>query len=362
MTMMTDNQDLKTAVIMLQYGGPDSPEAVEPFLFNLFNDPNIIEAPTPIRWLIAKYASKKRAPIAREIYASMGGSSPILPNTIKQATSLDEILNGSQMGLGKVKTFVAMRYWNPMTDATAQMVKDYAPDRIVLLPMYPQYSRATTGSSVRVWDEAAKKIGLDIPTWTICCYPEDPGFVEAMASLTKDGLAKARSANKGEPRVLFSAHGLPERNIKKGDPYQMQIERSVEAIVKKMADKDMDWKVTFQSRVGPLKWIDPDTEVEIKQAGAEGKPVVVVPVAFVSEHSETLVELDIEYKEVAEEHGVPAYVRVPTVDARASFVNALADQVQQKLSAEPSYCSSNGGRICPNKWKRCPNQMPAPDA
>lgn len=374
------SDDLKTAVILLQYGGPDSPEAVQPFLFNLFNDPYIIEAPSPVRWLIAQYASRKRAPVAREIYAEMGGASPIRSNTEKQVTALDEMLNSSQMGLGTVKTFMAMRYWHPLTDETAKAVKAWNPDRLLLLPLYPQYSRATTGSSIRVWEMAAKRVGLDVPTHAICCYPEDPGFIDAMARLVKKGIADARAQSGGKtPHVIFSAHGLPERNIRKGDPYQMQVGRSVEACIRRLEEMsvipssgsadfstqsaggrgatrdrtDYNYTLAFQSRVGPLKWITPDTEEVIKERSAAGDALVIVPVAFVSEHSETLVELDIEYKEIADEAGAAAYVRVPTVDQRASFIDGLAAQVQKKLGDTPGVCSSDGGRYCSGDWARC---------
>ncbi len=334
----------KTAVVLFNLGGPDSPEAVQPFLFNLFNDPAIIGVPGPIRRMLATFISRRRAPKAAAIYDELGGKSPILENTEAQARALENALSGH----GQVKVFTCMRYWHPMSAETAQAVKDYAPDTIILLPLYPQFSAATTGSSVTDWHRAAEAVGMDIPTRTICCYPTQRDFITAHAQLVQTYVQEATQF--GPPRVLFSAHGLPEKNIKAGDPYQWQVEQTTQPIVAQLGLTDA--VNCYQSRVGPLKWIGPSTEHEILRAAQDKVPVVLVPIAFVSEHSETLVELDIEYAELAHQNGLDHYYRVPTLSVQAHFITALADLC---LNVKPAACQSHTGkRFCPAHWKKCP--------
>lgn len=340
----------KLAVVLFNLGGPDRPEAVQPFLFNLFNDPAIIGAPNPIRWALAKFISSRRAPVAREIYAHLGGKSPLLEQTRSQAQALEQALTTSSDD--QVRVFIAMRYWHPMTAETVAEVKEFAPDRVVLLPLYPQYSRTTSGSSLKLWAEEAKRQGLTCPSQSICCWPTMDGFVSAMASSVSE--AVHRLASHGEPRVLFSAHGLPKKVIAGGDPYQWQVEQSAAAIVEKMALPGLDWQVCYQSRVGPLEWIGPATEAEIHRAGADGVPLVVVPLAFVSEHSETLVELDIEYGALATESGVPAYARVSTVQSSPAFIDGLAGLVRQTLSNGAALQAEQQQRVCPGQFGNCP--------
>jgi ferrochelatase len=346
----------RIAVVLFNLGGPDGPEAVEPFLFNLFNDPAIIGAPGLIRRWLAGRVSRKRAPLAREIYAHLGGGSPLLANTEAQAAALQTEL----AQIGDVRVFIAMRYWHPMSDATAAEVKAFAPDRIVLLPLYPQYSTTTTGSSLADWHRAAAKAGLAAPTRALCCYPTAAGFIAAAAARTAAGIEEARQQAADSPvRILFSAHGLPERVINKGDPYAEQIGRTARAIADALDLDDAAWRVCFQSRVGPLKWIGPYTDAEITAAAREGVSTVVVPVAFVSEHSETLVELDIEYRKLATDNGMPAYVRVPTVDTDAAFIGGLGDLVRQVLESEQAIQSQIGGRLCPADRTCCAQAMGA---
>jgi ferrochelatase len=355
----------RLAVVLFNLGGPDSLDAVKPFLFNLFNDPAIIGAPGPVRWVLARLISARRAPIARAIYAQIGGRSPLVEQTQAQADALRATLAARGLG-GEVGVFMAMRYWHPMTAETVKAVKAFRPDTVVLLPLYPQYSASTSGSSLTKWVRTAKRRGLKAQTHTICCYPTEQGFVAALADLTREGIEKARAH--GRPRVLFSAHGLPKISIERGDPYQSQVEMTAAAIVERMALPDLDWVVCYQSRVGPLEWIGPDTDSEIERAGHDRVPVVVVPLAFVSEHSETLVELDIEYGELAEERGVPGYVRVPTVQARTAFIDGLADLVERAVRpaagdgclieagpAQGRLCSEVGARVCDGQWALCPH-------
>jgi protoporphyrin/coproporphyrin ferrochelatase len=342
----------KLAIVLFNLGGPDCPEAVEPFLFNLFNDPAIIAAPRPIRWLLAKLVSRRRAPIAREIYGHIGGRSPLLENTAAQARALEARLRD----LGEVRCFVAMRYWHPFTDEAVAAVKSFAPDRIVLLPLYPQYSATTTRSSLTVWGVSARAAGLVAAQYAVCCYPRNEGFVRAVAEGVRKGLAQASAA--GRPRVLFSAHGLPKKIVAAGDPYPWQVEQSCAAVVETIGQSDLDWVVCYQSRVGPLEWIGPATDEEIERAGRDGVPVIVVPIAFVSEHSETLVELDIEYAALAKRVGVPAYVRVPAVAVADAFIGGLADIVRRRIEGAPGGASGvapeAGRRICPDWCRKCP--------
>ena len=339
----------RVAVVLFNLGGPDRPESVKPFLFNLFNDPHIIGAPGPIRFLLAKLISTRRAPVAAEVYHQLGGGSPLLANTEAQAAALDQALAG---GPDTVKSFIAMRYWHPLSDAAARAVKDFAPDEIVLLPLYPQYSHTTTGSSLRAWFAAAAKVGLDAPTRTICCYPMERGLVSAIAVAIRPAYDLASAG--GKPRVLFSAHGLPKKVVAAGDPYQAQVEMTVGAVVAKLAIEGLDWQVCYQSRVGPLEWIGPYTVDEIARAGAERRPLVVVPVAFVSEHSETLVELDIEYRQLARDKGVPRYERVMTAGTHRDFIAGLAGLVATARGRPPGLCPPEGQRLCGPQHRRCP--------
>jgi ferrochelatase len=338
---------MKTAVILFNLGGPDSPEAVQPFLFNLFNDPAIISVPQPFRWFLAKFISKRRAPIAREIYANIGGKSPLLELTREQARALE----AQCPDLGEVKTFICMRYWHPMSDAVAADVRDFSPDKIVLLPLYPQYSTTTSASSIADWHRAARSAGLTAPSVEVCCYPQADGWIDAQVSLLRGALAEAGGTAK--PRVLFSAHGLPEKVIAAGDPYQWQVEQTADTVVEQLGIAGLDWVVCYQSQVGPLKWIGPSTDDEIKRAGRDGVPVIVVPIAFVSEHSETLVELDIEYKELADENGVPGYTRVAAVGTHPSFVAAMSALVRKAVHADAARISGKDGRICPQACGKC---------
>lgn len=352
----------RLAVILFNLGGPDGPQAVQPFLFNLFNDPAIIGAPGPIRWLLAKFISKRRAPFAQQIYGHIGGKSPLLELTHEQAKALDAALLGQFPGT-EVQSFVCMRYWHPMSDQVAAAVKAFHPDQVVLLPLYAQYSTTTTQSSFDDWTRAASAAGIQAPTKRVCCYPTEPGFIKAQAQLLTTAIAEARRLASDAPvRVLFSAHGLPKKIVDgKGDPYPAQVALGAEAIAKIVTEQGHapdDWLVSYQSRVGPLEWIGPSTDDEIKRAGEDGVALVVLPIAFVSEHSETLVELDIEYRHLADEAGVKAYVRVPAVGTHADFINGLADVVKGALEQQGDPCPQGGAeRICTAFSHACPAQM-----
>ena len=334
----------KLAVVLFNMGGPDSLEAVQPFLFNLFNDPAILGAPALIRWPLAKYISSKRAPVAQEIYARIGGKSPLVELTQAQAEALQVALSDAGQ---EVRCFVAMRYWHPFTEQAVDEVKAWGADQVLLLPLYPHYANATSGSSLKEWRDVAKRKGLSLPTRTICCYPDLPGMISAQAEM----LGKMLDQAGPNVRVLFSAHGLPKREIERGDPYQAHIEQTAKAIVRQLGREGLDWRVTYQSRVGPMEWLTPSTDDEIKLAGQEGKGLVVLPIAFVSEHSETLVELDLEYGHLAQESGVPVYLRVPALGTHPAFIAGLAGLVKTHLTAKSDFCQGH----CPSGATRCPH-------
>jgi ferrochelatase len=333
----------RLAVVLFNLGGPDSLAAVRPFLFNLFVDPAIIGLPAPLRQMAAWLLSRRRTPAARVIYGHLGGRSPLLELTGRQAQALERELGEA------CRVFIAMRYWHPLTDAALKEVADWRPDNVVLLPLYPQFSTTTTASSLRAWKEAATRMGLRVPTVAICCYPTEEGMIEAQTELLKECLDRAG----GGARVLFSAHGLPEKIVERGDPYPLQIKMTAQAIVERLGRSDLDWRVCYQSKVGPLAWIGPATVDEIRRAGAESRALVVQPIAFVSEHSETLVELDQEYAHVASEAGVPSYVRVPAVGTHPSFIAGLARLVRNSLTSRHNPCSERGGRLCPGNMYGC---------
>ena len=339
---------MKKAVILFNLGGPDKLENVEPFLFNLFNDPAILNLPTFLRYPLAKLIANRRAPTAKKIYQELGGSSPILKLTEEQAVALESKLNKDD-NVSKYKCFIVMRCWHPRAENVVKEVIDYGPDEIILMPLYPQYSAATSGSSINEWQNICKKNNFEVKTCTLCCYPTDNNFIQAH----KDEILK-KIKNLDNFKLIFSAHGLPEKNIKKGDPYQWQVEQSVDRIVKSLNIKNLDWILSYQSRVGPLKWIGPSTEDIIVENSKLGKQIVLVPIAFVSEHSETLVELDIEYKELADKNGCKNYLRVPALGKNENYIKAMSNLIINKQDY-----NFNGELFppkiqCPNKFKKCP--------
>lgn len=338
---MTD----RIAVVLFNLGGPDRPEAIRPFLFNLFNDPAIIRQPGPLRWALARMISRRREPEARRIYERLGGRSPLLEQTEAQARALERVL-----GEPGFKVFVSMRYWKPMANAVVSEVERFDPTGIVLLPLYPQFSSSTTASSFRDWERAARgKLGA--ATARICCYPEEPGFIEAAAGRIADILD---AWDGPDPRILHSAHGVPKAFIESGDPYQSQVERSVIAIRRALGREDLDHVICYQSRVGPLEWIGPYTDREIERAGSERKAVIVAPIAFVSEHSETLVELDEEYRDLARKSGVPVYERAATVGTHPAFIEGLASLVRCAAASAEGVRAGSGERICRTGAGDCP--------
>ncbi len=347
----------KIAIVLFNLGGPDSMDAVKPFLLNLFRDPAILRVPPFVRPFLARLIASRRVKPASDNYALMGGKSPLLELTQEQAAALEARIPGA-------KCFIAMRYWHPFSIPAARAVKAWDPDEIVLLPLYPQYSTTTTGSSLSAWREAAASVGLAKRTTTLCCYHSDGAFLAATAAIVRRSYEAARAALPAEIglRVLFSAHGLPEVIVTKGDPYQFQVERTVAGVIRTLGIADLDWTVCYQSRATPQKWIGPSTDEEVERAAHDKVAVLVVPIAFVSEHSETLVELDVEYRELAEKAGVPGYFRAPTQNSDPAFIEALEGLVEAALGRGPGLCSFVGGRTCPQPHADCPHARASADS
>lgn len=332
----------KIAVILMNLGGPDSLEAVRPFLYNLFSDPAILRYPFPFRQILAWLISSLRHQKARQIYAKIGGKSPILENTQAQATALKQAL--VQMLPGKIlDVFVAMRYFHPMTEKVVLDVQNFQPDHIVLLPMYPQFSTTTTASSLKRWRDLFKE---KVMTTEICCYPTNPGFIAAYVDLIHQSLKDV--PENCEVRLLFSAHGLPQKIVDAGDPYATHVVQSVNAVMEGETLRGVDYQICYQSRVGPLKWLGPSLDSAMQKAAADQKAVIVVPISFVCEHSETLVELDMDFRKVAESLNLPYYGRVPTVSCHSKFIDGLANLVKERLpnigQDVPKMCSVNASQ------------------
>ena len=345
----------RVAVVLFNLGGPDGQETIAPFLKNFFNDPNIIRLPAFMRrFIAARIAAKRSRKEAGTSYAALGNVSPLLANTQGQARALEAALESRADG--KIyKTFIAMRYWHPFAIEAARDVKNWAPDHIVLLPLYPQYSTTTTRSSFQSWEAACDEIDLLCATAPICCWP----FLDAFIEQSAQNIAQAYRAMVRDgytPRLLLSAHGLPESVIRDGDPYQWQCEESARRIADRVAGllgEAPDWQICYQSRVGPMKWIGPSTEEALEKAAADEKAVLIYPHAFVSEHVETLVEIGEEYRDLAKEIGIPAFGRVDTVMTGESFIEGLAEMVSRE-SYRTWAAPDTGRRLCPKEFCRCP--------
>ncbi len=273
----------------------------------------------------------------------MGGASPLLAETQAQAEALQAALGDLEPDM-ETRVFIAMRYWRPMTRQAADEVAKFDPDEVVLTPLYPQFSTTTTGSSLKAWRETYRGRGR---VRTVCCWHDNQGLIEAHAARIR---AVWEGAGCPKVRLLFSAHGLPERIVDQGDPYQWQIERTCEKVAERLGPS-WDWQVCYQSRVGPLKWLGPSTPEAIAAAAADGVGVILDPIAFVSDHIETLVELDREYAEMAHQLGVPLYLRAPVVGVLPGFISGLAGVVMASLKREGI---SPDGVGCPASFVCCP--------
>lgn len=314
---------MKTAVILSSMGGPSSPEEVRGFLFNLFNDPAIIRLPFFIRKPLARLISKRREKEAQANYAKIGGRSPILENTKEQAKALEDALRL----LGDYRCFVGMSYSKPfIDDAIDQAEREYKPDHYVVVPLYPQFSTTTTLSVIRDTLKKAVPIGCEESVSFIKSFCDRDYFLIAVASLLDEALTKL---DKNKPFIVFfSAHGLPE-SIARKDPYPKQCEMTALKIATRCGLNAGQWLLTYQSRVGPMKWIAPYTEEETIKAARAGKQIIIVPIAFVCEHVETMVELAIDGHEMAQKEGAPFYLVVKTVGTNTGFIQGLAEQIQE---------------------------------
>ncbi len=327
----------KIAIVLMNLGGPLKEADIAPFLFNFFMDKNIIAAPLPIRFILAKWISWRRSKkTALTAYRQLGGKSPLLENTQKQAEALQAVI---QKQYPQARVFISMRYWHPLAEETIKKVEDYNPDKIILLPLYPQFSTTTTGSSFQDWKQKGGKAGVEI-----CCYPLNEGFIKASA----DNIRHVLQTAPAKTRLLFSAHGLPEKIIEGGDPYQWQCLETANRIVAELKMPELDWQICYQSRVGPLKWIGPSTEEALYQAAQDNMDgILVYPHAFVSEHVETLVEIEQEYRHLATSMGILWFRRVETVGIHPDFIKGLAQLVTEAVEGKP--CK----KICPEKFRRC---------
>lgn len=274
----------KIAVVLMNLGGPSDLDAVQPFLFNLFYDPAILRLPNPWRFFLAKFISWRRTTTAVDIYKYMGGKSPILEETKKQALALEKSLSSEK---DMYKVFVCMRYWHPRASDVLEEVKAFGATDVVLLPLYPQFSTTTTQSSLREWHQVSRRQKWHGNLHRASCFFYQPKYLDAVEEKVRTAYEEAK--HNGPVRILWTAHGLPKKIVDAGDPYQWHVEHTVDYLRSRLKDLDFDDVVCYQSRVGPLKWIGPYTEDEISRAGKDKKSLVVVPVSFVSEHSETLV-------------------------------------------------------------------------
>ncbi|WP_242340175.1 MULTISPECIES: ferrochelatase [unclassified Anaeromyxobacter] len=312
----------RTAVFLMNLGGPRTLEEVEPYLYELFSDPLLISAPFgPLRPLVARLISRLRAPSSAEKYALIGGKSPIVEGTERQARALEAVLGPGW------SCHLAMRCGHPNTEEGVREAIAAGATRAVALPLYPQYANATTKSSLvelrRLWPK-------HLPLAEICTWHDHEGYLDASAAALRETLGELPAAARETALVVFSAHGLPMSQVRRGDPYPGYIEHSARETARRAGAAE--FRVTYQSRVGPAKWLGPDT-VEFLRGNARGRAIVTVPIAFVSEHLETLYDLDILARQAAAEGGATAYLRVPALGVRPDFVAALADVVRAGLQA-----------------------------
>jgi ferrochelatase len=346
----------KTAVVLFQLGGPDSIEAVEPFLFNLFMDPDIIDFPLAFlaRKPLAKLISRMRTSKVQNNYNQIGGKSAILDFTRLQAIALNAGL--VQRGI-QAQVFIAMRYWHPMISDIVNEIKSGGFDRVILIPLYPQFSQATTGSSVNEWNRQAKIQDLNISTRFVCCYPNHPSLLEALVGNINNSLTRFSDIPPSDIDLVFSAHGVPVKYIQKGDPYQLHIEETVRRVV-----EYGKWRsphtLCFQSKVGPMQWLKPSLIETVERLANEGrKRLLIIPIAFVTDHIETLHEINIDVRKHAMSRGVQQFELMPALNDHPKFIECLTDLVAQQLThvVECTTCETlwreNNKRTRPQK---CP--------
>ncbi|MBD3275836.1 MAG: ferrochelatase [Candidatus Marinimicrobia bacterium] len=328
---MSDKKET-IGIVLFQLGGPDTYDAVEPFLYNLFMDPDIIDIPLGFIFQkpLAKFISKTRSKEVVEYYELMGQASPIRDITNKQAELLRDSLREKDPER-EYHTFVAMRYWHPLTEETIEQIKAVGVDRIIQLPLYPQYSKTTTGSNVNEWNRRVKDSGIeDIPVDFIKSYEDFDPYIHSVVKRLERSIDACCETDE-QLHLLFSAHGVPLKVIKSGDPYQEHIETTVENVMNKLSTK-YPHHLSYQSKVGPQKWLEPSTVDALAQLGKDGvKHLLVIPIAFVSDHSETLYELDIEDRQIAEDAGIEHYHVMPALNDSPEYIEALSQLVLQEI-------------------------------
>ncbi len=317
-------------VVLLQLGGPDALDAVEPFLYNLFCDPDIIDLPLAFlfRKPLARLISSRRAPRVQEYYRRIGGRSPILNLTRRQAAALERELRPAV----DARVFVAMRYWRPLTGDVLGDVARAGIRRVVLLPLYPQYSRTTTGSSVNEWNRLARRAAAKPPeTRIVEEYCEHPLYIRALVRNIGIALARVPLSDRSRVHLVFSAHGTPVSLVERGDPYQQQVVRTYEAVLRQ-GEFGLPHHLCYQSKVGPQQWLEPSLVATLGRLGREHvSHVIVVPIAFVSDHSETLYEINMEGRRLAREQGIRYFDMSPALNTNPLFIRALADLVLQQV-------------------------------
>ena len=350
-----DEKEDVVGVLLLNLGGPETLDDVQPFLYNLFADPDIIRLPGVLQFLqspLAALLSNSRAPKSREAYESIGGGSPLRRITDEQANALQSALVAK--GLKNAKCYVGMRYWKPFTEEAVEQIKADGVTKLVVLPLYPQFSISTSGSSLRLLEQifgedeylATRMSHTVIPSWY-----ERPGYVQAMADLIKAELNRpdGQFDSPDEPIVFFSAHGVPVSYVETaGDPYKEEMEECVALIMARLKEMGVanEHVLAYQSRVGPVEWLKPYTDDVIRELGEKKtKAMVAVPISFVSEHIETLEEIDMEYRELAEESGVEQWGRVPALDTNPVFIDDLADAVVESLDGMSKAASMSPGDL-----------------
>jgi len=318
-----------TAVVLLQLGGPDSLQAVEPFLYNLFCDPDIIDLPLAFlfRKALARTISRSRAPKVQEYYKYMGGKSPILRLTRRQALALERALQGRC----DARVVIAMRYWHPMTEETVRQLQLESIQRVILLPLFPQFSRSTTGSSINEWRRVCTRLGYAPELHVVEGYADHPSYVAAIVRNINIALRRVPPGNGSKVHLVFSAHGTPMTLVRSGDPYQSHIIRTCNAVVNAGAF-NLPHYLCYQSKVGPQKWLEPSLVQTIARLAAERvSHVLVVPLAFVTDHSETLWEINHEVRHEALRQGIRYYDMSPALNACPLYIDALADLVSRAL-------------------------------
>lgn len=326
------NEKKKVGVVLFQLGGPDSPDAVEPFLYNLFCDPDIIDffGAWFARRPLARYIARNRAGVVREHYDAIGGHSPIRLLTERQARALEAAL-APQVD---AKCFIAMRYWNPLSKEAAAALNAWNAQELVLLPLYPQYSFATTSSSLKEWNRVFQPNGNAPRTHTVETFYDHPLYVQSVAE--KIALSLTHFDKPDGAHIVFSAHGLPLSLIERGDPYARQVGETVKLVMERGGWKNAH-TLCFQSKVGRRKWLSPSLVETIDRLAKTGeKHLLVVPIAFVTEHIETLHEINIEAREQAQHAGVEQFEMMPAVGDSPTFIAALADLVLRSLKGAPA--------------------------